>query len=456
MDNKKFWKDVKPFFSDKGACGQKINLVKDNDIISNDSEVAEVLNNFFKSAVKSLDIDIDRNLLNNYISNDINNPIDMIIKRYASHPSILKINEFINLTESFDFKEVDLIGINQEIRKLNPKKSTTFKNIPTKLVKITNEICSPIIHCLFNSSIRNCTFPDKLKMADISPIFKKVDSTSVTNYRPVSILPTISKIYERLIQNQLLEYIDKFLSPFMCGYRKGYSAQYALVALLEKWKTTLDKQGYAGAILMDLSKAFDTIDHDLLVAKLYAYGVDKSALKLIKSYLSNRWQRTKVNTALSSWFELMQGVPQGSVLGPLLFNIYINDLFWFNEQTEACNFADDTTLYSCDIDLRTLLQRLEHDTMIAIEWFGWNNMKLNEEKCHLLIAGHKYEHIWAKVGAARIWESQKETLLGINIDNKLMFNHHISNLCKKAHCKLSALMRLCRLYGFQQCRLLMK
>ena len=242
----------------------------------------------------------------------------------------------------------------------------------------------------------------------------------------------------------------------MCGYRKGYSAQHALLALIEKWRESLDKKGFAGGIIMDLSKAFDTINHDLLIAKLSAYGFEKSALKLIQSYLSNRYQRTKINTSFSSWTELLLGVPQGSVLGPLLFNIYLNDLFWFNEETDAANFADDTTLHGCDKDLNNLLWRLENDTLIVIEWFGWNYMILNEEKCHLLIAGYKHEHIWAKVGSAKIRESYREKLLGIYVDRDFKFNYHISTLCAKAERKLSALIRLCRYYTLEQRRNLMK
>ena len=382
-------------------------------------------------------------------------PIDCIIEEFTSHPSILKINEMVDPTD-FSFMEVDIKDIEREIAKLNPKKATTFKNIPTKLIKDTKDICAPLLHKLVNSSINNSVFPDKLKVADISPIFKKDDATNVKNYRPISVLPAVSKLYERIIQGQIVTHIDQYLSPYMCGYRKGYSAQHALVALLEKWRESLDKRGYAGAMLMDLSKAFDTINHNLLIAKLHAYGFSKSALRLIHSYLSNRHQRTKINTSFSSWTELLLGVPQGSVLGPLLFNIYLNDLFWFNEQSDVCNFADDTTLHACDIELNIVLQRLEHDTMIAIEWFEWNYMKLNEDKCHLLIAGNKYEHVWAKAGTAKIWESECEKLLGIHIDRKLTFNYHVTNLCMKAGRKLSALIRLCKFYTLEQRRLLMK
>ena len=121
--------------------------------------------------------------------------------------------------------------------------------------------------------------------------------------------------------------------------------------MLEKWRISLDRGGFGGAVLMDLSKAFDTISHDLFIAKLHAYGFDKTGLELMKSYLTNRWQRTKINSSFSTWAELIIGVPQGSVLGPLLINIFINDLFFIFKDTVVCNYADDHTLYSSDMKL---------------------------------------------------------------------------------------------------------
>ena len=322
--------------------------------------------------------------------------------------------------DHFSFKEVFISEIEKELRELNSNKATTFGNIPTKILKQSSKSCSDTLQKLFDDALRDGYFPGKLKRADIRLVFKKDDPAKPKNYRPVGVLPGVSRIFERLMHKQISFFIDQFLSPYM-----GFSTQHALLFLIEKWKKVLDNKGYGGAILMDLSKAFDTINHDLLIAKLHVYGFSKESLKLIKSYLTNRWQRTKLNTGFSKWTEILLGVPQGSVLGPLLFNIYINDLFFLTEKTNVCNYADDTTFYACDSDLHYLISRLEHDSVLAIEWFECNYMKLNQDKCHLLISGHKYESVWANIGSCKIWESNDQKLLGVNIDHNLKFNHYI-------------------------------
>ena len=174
---------------------------------------------------------------------------------------------------------------------------------------------------LFNNAISNSEFPENLKLALI-PVFKKKDRLDKANYRPVSVLPPVANIFKRLMQKQVNERIKNKLSPYLCGYRKGFSTHYALLSLIERWKKILDEKGFGGAVLMDLSKAFDTLNHELLIAKLSAYGFNNESLKLIRSYLTNRWQRTKINKSFSRWTELLQSVPQRSVLSPLLFNIY--------------------------------------------------------------------------------------------------------------------------------------
>ena len=231
------------------------------------------------------------------------------------------------------------------------------------------------------------------------------------------------------MENQINLHIKSFWSPYLCGYNKSFNSQHALIFLIERWRTSLDNKGYGGAVLIDLSKAFDTLNHDLLIAKLHMYGFDKKTLKLLRSYLTERWQRTKINSSFSTWSELLQSVPQGSVLGPILFNICLNDLFYLTEMTQIWNFADETTFYVCDKDFT----------------------KLNQDKCHLLVSGRKHETLWAnKIGETKIWESNKQKLFGVVIDRNLNFDEYVFDLCKKAGRKLSVLARLSNYTSFEK------
>ena len=188
---------------------------------------------------------------------------------------------------------------------------------------------------------------------------------------------------------------------------------------------------------MDFSKAFDTMDHDLLIAKLYAYGFEKHSLRLIKSYLSDRWQRTKINTSYSFWSALLVGVPQGSVLGLLLFNLFINDLFCIIK-INICIFADDSNPYTADMCLEGLMTKLECAAHIAMERFRYNGMKLNSDKCNLLVCGHKFECMICKIENSHVIETHLVKLLGIKIESELTFNNYMEEVCKNAYQKLNA------------------
>ena len=185
----------------------------------------------------------------------------------------------------------------EQISIIKTSKGSPLNTIPAKLIKENCHLLAPILLNNFNNNIVSHTFPDKLKLADVIPSQKKDDRTLKTNYRPVSLFSTISKIYERLLFSQLNNYFDIKLSPHQCGYRKGYSAQHSLVVMIEKWKKSKDYKEFAGALFTDLSKAFDTIAHDFLLVKLNAYGVEIFSLNIIASYLSNRYQRVKINSS---------------------------------------------------------------------------------------------------------------------------------------------------------------
>ena len=169
----------------------------------------------------------------------------------------------------------------------------------------------------------------------------------------------------------------------------------------------------------------------MLILKLHAYGFSKKALFLIKSYLSNRWQRIKINNSYSSWIELLLGVPQGSILGPLLFNINLNYLFFLARDTDICNIADDNTLYTCDISLSDAISKLVSSANLVIDWFWYNYMKLNESKCHLLVCGIKEEVVISNIGNSSIIETNEVKLLGVTIDRELKFKKHEKVKCSR-------------------------
>ncbi len=345
-----------------------------------------------------------------------------------------------------------------EFKALDTKKAIPYMNIPAKQLKEVVDIMAKPLQSIWNEEIlKKLKFPSKLKLADVTPLHKKLETSKKGHYRPVSVLAVVSKIFERIMDKQTNSYMEKYLSRYLCGYRKFYNPQHALLVMVEKWKKSIDNGGFAFGVLMDLSKAFDTINHKLLIAKLHAYGFDLSSLEIIYDYLSDRFQRTKINTSFSSWSVLLCGVPQGSVNGPKYFNIYLNDLFYLFIYTSVCNMADDTTPYACDVDLGNLIRNLEGNITSVIQWFEENYMILNADKCHILVSGPKtlLEQMYIEVGEQVIWESLEEKLLGVAIDKKLLFNDHVKNLCKKAGTKVTGLCRLANIMPLKKKRLLM-
>ena len=381
--------------------------------------------------------------------------INLIVEKYREHPSIQKIISMDNKPSfSFSFPHVLPLDTYRVIMSLNPKKSVSGPFSIKVIHMISDIITIPLTDCI-NAAICEGVFPDVLKMAKVTPVFKKGEKNKVGNYRPISILPGFSKVYERLLYNHMSNFVEKIFSPHLCGFRSKYSTQHALLRLLNHWHQCLDKSGIVGTVLMDLSKAFDSLDHELLLAKLHAYGFDRNSLLLLKSYLSDRYQKTKIGSAFSEWLMLVLGVPQGSILGPLLFNIFINDLLFFVELTDICNFADDNTIYSCDKNIEDVLSHLEHDLSIILSWFSDNNLSANPNKFQMMLLGCPPNlDVTIKAEDVTLRSSDSVTLLGITIDKDLSFKNHISSLCKKANGGIRCLYRIRKFLNFEQSKLL--
>ena len=248
----------------------------------------------------------------------------------------------------FKFMTVTDEEILKLIRTLTPKTSSGFDNLSSKALIQLAPIIHSAIRLIINQSLVTGIFPEQLKIAIVTPIYKgkSSDPQAFGNYRPISLLPTLSKIIEKVVHKQLYDYMTKnnLFNNSQYGFRTNHSTEYAAMDFVDKAAKCLDDGEIPFSIFIDLSKAFDTLDHNILLKKLHFYGIRDTQLSWFKSYLTGRTQSVKYNDAVSSKLELITGVPQGSVLGPLLFLIYINDISKASRKFQAILFADDTSL----------------------------------------------------------------------------------------------------------------
>ncbi len=444
-DTKPIYKLLKPYMTNKGALSSDdIILFENGEFVNEDSKLSDIFVDFYTNIVEHTTGNPPKDISSSTGGESTDTIITRIIESYKNHPSIAKIREK-SVNKPFTFRKINIEEAKNVIRGLDPKKATGFDTISAKILKDMEDILAEPVLVIFNMMIDEDTFPSQAKIGSILPLFKdKGDRSDKTNYRPLSILSAFSKIFERLIHNQLASYTNDMFSPYISAYRKNHSTQHVLVRLIEEWRQGIDQNKHVGAILMDLSKAFDCIPHDLLIAKLDAYGFDKRSCKLLFSYLKGRRQCVKINGTYSKFLTLLAGVPQGSILGPVLFNIFINDLYYFIINTNPHGYADDNTLSKVADSQEQLLRDLTTDANISIDWLTNNDMIANPSKFQVIFPtkAKDQQSIAIQIKDRSIYSKKEVDILGLTIDENLAFEKYISKICQSASGQLHAIYRL--------------
>ena len=408
---KKTWEGIKSLVNIKKANINTINQLKSNgNIIDNPKSIAQKLNDFF--------VNVGPNVEKTVPANPVGRP-----------ESFLKERNQFNFLVTFISNE-DVFDI---IKNLDNKAIGPY-GLPVDLLKMIPDLIIFPLCQIINLSFTSGKFPDVLKIAKVVPIFKSGSPVDVNNYRPISLLSIFDKIIEKLMYKQLYEFLtnNNILHTNQFGFRKNMSTSLALIQITERIREAIDKKKIGCGIFIDLSKAFDTVNHKILLKKLEHYGIRGTPLRWFESYLSNRKQYVFLNGESSSLESLTCGVPQGSVLGPLLFLIYINDLPNISKKLEFFLFADDTNLYYESKSLEDLEKTVNKELKKLNNWLIINRLSLNIGKTNFVIF-HPYnkkikKNVTLKINKKAISEKSEIRYLGVTIDSTLTWKQHIEKV----------------------------
>ncbi len=340
----------------------------------------------------------------------------------------------------------------EEVRKLiiglSDATAVGVDGISPRVLKAALDPLSIIICRIINRSFDLGAFPDGLKIARVTPIFKDGDRGDPGNYRPISVLPAISKLFERVAHSQLSVYLNKYsiLSKSQFGFRRNHSTETCCLSMLDQIYKKLDRGHIGGVVFLDLKKAFDTVDHSILVRKLKSMGMADMSVAWFESYLADRKQQVKIDNVCSRLQKIKYGVPQGSILGPLLFLLFINDLCDVVELCGTSMYADDTAIYYLSDDVDDLQLTLQHDLQSISYWMQENRLNLNIKKTKFMRLGSKYRlnktrQVGLSLNNEVIDTVETFKYLGMYLDSNLQFHTHIDNLVDKASNKLKLMYK---------------
>ena len=320
----------------------------------------------------------------------------------------------------------------RSLQTLNPNKATGLDGIGPNILKLCGDSIVAPITFIINKCISEGVFPCTFKTASVIPLHKSGPKSDPNNYRPISILPTLSKIFERHIATQLMTFLTEhsLLINNQSGFRKSHSCCTALINLIEKWLKDVDEGKYVGAVFLDFKKAFDMVNHDVLFYKLELHHFSSSSLQLMKSYIYNRYQLVKIGDVQSDLQIIKSGVPQGSILGPMLFLLYINDIASFVDNTSIIDlYADDSTVHESGYDVKMIESHLQSSIEKIAFWCKINKMSINplKLKCMILGSNHRLQHspdLTLRVENHLIGNVSSQTVMGVKIDNNLKSPEH--------------------------------